>query len=949
MSVFKYLTLSHLQKVLSALETRFKGLDDKIDSVGKSDWAENDPTKKTYIENRTHYSESQGYMLLIDFTNDISYVEQEPIIYNNVEYRYQIVACNDYYEKSWYDFSTFQNGDLSDFDTTGTSTLMVDGNEYELINTYYSDWESIFAYNETYLVIIENNNIYIYSSESIEVESIAYTAKLVNEVFTYTKLNNAYLNGILIRKGKHYGSEIFNSFDKTEYCDSKEDLGSDAHIEGYAWPDECGFILNGEAGSNSYTAYPFYYDLNRVSLLLGREIISGSKKTECIIEDYYVSNDTVQLYLSKTLDDSSDIVDGYFEVYIPGSIASWQAHAEGCNTKAIGTNSHSEGEDTLASGENSHAEGCYTTAYGNYSHAEGYYTTASGIYSHAEGYYTTASGDRSHAEGYYTIASQANQHVQGKYNIEDTQTNYAHIVGNGTANTRSNAYTLDWNGNGVYAGKLTVGTAPTNNMDVATKKYVDDSVSGASGLFIVTVTLSNNIYRADKTFAEVLSAYDNGKAIYLKDGYRIYELTEIGNNNITFTCFHRLTPPSGNPYFILMYYAWNKTSGIDYYQSNLASSSYPTIDSLTDTTISSPSDGQVLKYDNATSKWVNSTFVGGEQSDWEETDTTDLAYIANKPAIRAGDGENSIVEGSFDVQYQAAVYTLNITGGTNVTTFSYTSSDSISLSSGQIYPAYCEWSDGERTHYTGTIVTDVNTTNHTVTLVEPISKSSPVASGVLSIYKNYRIAKGKHSHAEGIGLAIGVRSHAEGAGNAISTDSHAEGSSWSMGNDAHAEGGLTKAIGDYSHSEGYRTIAHYEQHVQGKYNIEDSNSTYAHIVGNGDYNAPSNAHTLDWSGNGWYAGKLTVGAAPTNNMDVATKQYVDNAMGSATTTISGLTDTTITSVANGDVLIYDSTSSKWINSNLTTIVNTAVATALAEYGDGDTASYGITDGNEVSY
>lgn len=95
-------------------------------------------------------------------------------------------------------------------------------------------------------------------------------------------------------------------------------------------------------------------------------------------------------------------------------------------------------------------------------------------------YANVASGYVSHAEGEGTIAKGSRQHVEGKYNIEDTNNTYAHIVGNGRyLDERSNAYTLDWDGNGVYAGKVTVGTAPTNDMDVATKKYVDD-VKGAS-------------------------------------------------------------------------------------------------------------------------------------------------------------------------------------------------------------------------------------------------------------------------------------------------------------------------------------------------------------------------------------------------------------------------------------------------------------------------------------
>ena len=118
-------------------------------------------------------------------------------------------------------------------------------------------------------------------------------------------------------------------------------------------------------------------------------------------------------------------------------------------------------------------------ASGNYSHAEGSYTTASGGYSHAEGTYTTASGYYSHAEGYRTIARGPYQHVSGRHNIEDTAGTYAEIIGNGTnSNARSNARTLDWNGNEVLAGKLTLGAAPSADMDAATKQYVDTGLNG---------------------------------------------------------------------------------------------------------------------------------------------------------------------------------------------------------------------------------------------------------------------------------------------------------------------------------------------------------------------------------------------------------------------------------------------------------------------------------------
>ena len=77
------------------------------------------------------------------------------------------------------------------------------------------------------------------------------------------------------------------------------------------------------------------------------------------------------------------------------------------------------------------------------------------------------------------------------------------------------------------------------------------------------------------------------------------------------------------------------------------------------------------------------------------------------------------------------------------------------------------------------------------------------------------------------------------------------------------------SAGKYSHTEGMNTGAGSEcQHVQGKYNIYDDANKYAHIVGNGTNAAPSNAHTLDWNGNAWFAGNVYVGG--TSQEDGAT-------------------------------------------------------------------------------
>lgn len=166
-------------------------------------------------------------------------------------------------------------------------------------------------------------------------------------------------------------------------------------------------------------------------------------------------------------------------------------------------------------------------------------------------------------------------------------------------------------------------------------------------------------------------------------------------------------------------------------------------------------------------------------------------------------------------------------------------------------------------------------------------------------------ASGNNSHAEGnLTVAQGSNSHAEGAETDASADySHAEGYlSSARGIGAHAEGYFTLAQGEYSHAEGYYsevygdychvegkdTIARgYAQHVQGAYNIEDADGTYIHIVGNGeDTEYRFNAHTLDWDGNAWYAGKVSAGtpespADPTEDNDLVTKKYVDERARSA--------------------------------------------------------------------
>lgn len=149
------------------------------------------------------------------------------------------------------------------------------------------------------------------------------------------------------------------------------------------------------------------------------------------------------------------------------------AHAEGASTTANALFAHAEGSGTSATGLYAHSEGGGTTASAESAHAEGGSTTAGGKYSHAEGGGCFANANYSHAEGNGTKAVSMSQHVGGEFNELDptdsatTRGTYVEIIGNGTSDTsRSNARTLDWNGNEALQGALTLGKGTADEVTI---------------------------------------------------------------------------------------------------------------------------------------------------------------------------------------------------------------------------------------------------------------------------------------------------------------------------------------------------------------------------------------------------------------------------------------------------------------------------------------------------
>lgn len=158
------------------------------------------------------------------------------------------------------------------------------------------------------------------------------------------------------------------------------------------------------------------------------------------------------------------------------------------------------------------AEGMQTTASNSGAHAEGGYTTASGTYSHAEGQYTVASGTNAHAEGQFTEAGNL-QHAEGFYNLVE-QLPIIHMVGNGNASTRSNAYTLDQLGNGWFAQDVYVGSTSGTHRDSGSVKLLretviapeyDDTATYAVGDYVM---YDGELYECNTTIA-VAEAWDS--------------------------------------------------------------------------------------------------------------------------------------------------------------------------------------------------------------------------------------------------------------------------------------------------------------------------------------------------------------------------------------------------------------------------------------------------------
>lgn len=117
----------------------------------------------------------------------------------------------------------------------------------------------------------------------------------------------------------------------------------------------------------------------------------------------------------------------------------------GCLTNNYG---YGNAVDTsIAIGYESQADPISSFAIGRFAKATGLFSYAIGDEAESTDISACVLGNANMSVGEYSL-------VCGKYNMFDTPVDYAIVVGNGKYGARSNAHTLDWNGNATFAGTV---------------------------------------------------------------------------------------------------------------------------------------------------------------------------------------------------------------------------------------------------------------------------------------------------------------------------------------------------------------------------------------------------------------------------------------------------------------------------------------------------------------
>lgn len=517
------------------------------------------------------------------------------------------------------------------------------------------------------------------------------------------------------------------------------------------------------------------------------------------------------------------------------------------NNIASANNSHAEGYKSEAQNDCAHAENNATIASGYGSHSEGNNTHASGNYSHAEGTRSVAKGEASHAEGLKTIASSNNSHAQGE-----------------NTNAGTKAFKI--------ASSFTNDGSGTIKFNLNSSEGLNDNLIGTPCTLRVANEFSNGI---------TISGYDTTASTITLKGVPADATYETDSDDASTHTVENFIVIQGHPEL-----------GDTDVGHNAHAGGYNTLAQGRET-FAAGRDNKVVGQYGAVTGRENIVGHGAFASGRKNTALGTMSHAEGSETKAIGscahaEGKNTESYGTYS--HAEGSYTKAHGDFTHSEGYRSTASGEASHAEGGDTTAegnyshaegYSSYAKGINTHSEGNNTYAEGSASHAEgTDSQSVGQSShaegrgTLANGTNSHSEgNSTEARGNHSHAEGVKSRTGnadntggYAAHAEGnETEATGSSSHSEGNqTHATASCSHAEGNNTYATGSASHAEGAYTIAASSyQHVQGKYNVVDSEGTYAHIIGNGTGNADDqrkNIHTVDWSGNAWFAGEVTVGA-----------------------------------------------------------------------------------------
>lgn len=261
-----------------------------------------------------------------------------------------------------------------------------------------------------------------------------------------------------------------------------------------AFGDVSNYIRYYKNASNQYKI-----DIQTDNILINDNdgVIIGNRKGLCtfITEDHFLIPNVVFLGYDNLLSDPGEHTTGaiarlpYFTL--------GERLGETSSIDDIGAYSFAVGYGNKASGYASCAIGCLSVAIGNFAFATGRSVCANNDYSIAMGYQTMTNFDC--------------QTVIGQLNKKDSTSIF--VIGNGTNDSnRSNAFTVDWDGNTWAAGSITA-TGSVNGTDF--NGFTINKSVPSDAKFTDTVTVIENSCDSDSTTSALSAAQGKSLKTYI--------------------------------------------------------------------------------------------------------------------------------------------------------------------------------------------------------------------------------------------------------------------------------------------------------------------------------------------------------------------------------------------------------------------------------------------------